>query len=121
VGDAPIQGCDFNALIQTTGLDAWARERWLRNLASKACAIFAGPPACWCMASASPRRISSRKITSRSSTWDVKACSNRSATTEPVRVAWYDHRLMRRRISGVHQYLVAKEVVDADVIINLPS
>jgi len=40
VGDAPIQGCDFNALIQTTGLDAGRASGWLRNLASKACAIF---------------------------------------------------------------------------------
>ena len=26
VGDAPIQGCDFEALTKTTGLDQWAHE-----------------------------------------------------------------------------------------------
>jgi hypothetical protein len=45
-----------------------------------------------------------------------------SATQNPFRVAWYDPRLMAKtHHPGVHQYLVAKEVVEADVIINLPK
>jgi hypothetical protein len=45
-----------------------------------------------------------------------------SANGNRFRVAWYDPRLMARtHHPGVHQYLVAKEVVEADVIINLPK
>src|SRR5258708_3397866 len=31
VGDAPIQGCDFDALIDNMGLRAWAREQSARD------------------------------------------------------------------------------------------
>ena len=31
VGDAPIQGCDFDALIKTSGLDVWSREQMSRD------------------------------------------------------------------------------------------
>ena len=45
-----------------------------------------------------------------------------SANGNRFRVAWYDPRLMARTHHlGVHQYLVAKEVVEADIIINLPK
>jgi hypothetical protein len=40
----------------------------------------------------------------------------------PFRVAWYDPRLMAKtHQAGVHQYLVAKPVLEADVVINLPK
>jgi uncharacterized protein DUF362 len=53
----------------------------------------------------------------------------RESLLEPIsdsrnrfRVAWYDHRLMAKtHHPGVHQYLVANEVVEAGVIINLPK
>jgi hypothetical protein len=38
------------------------------------------------------------------------------------RVAWYDPRLMAKtHHSGRHQYLLARDVLDADVVINLPK
>jgi uncharacterized protein (DUF362 family) len=123
VGDAPIQGCDFNALIQTTGLDAWARERMaqeprfkgVRDFRRTTCVLVHGV------------RVAEENIQSEDhfTLFDL----GRESLLEPIsdnrsrfRVAWYDHRLMAKtHHPGVHQYLVAKEVVDADVIINLPK
>src|SRR2546423_499151 len=31
VGDAPIQGCDFDAMVESMGLRAWAREQSARD------------------------------------------------------------------------------------------
>jgi hypothetical protein len=40
----------------------------------------------------------------------------------PFRVTWYDPRLMARtHTRGRHQYLIAKEVLDSDVVVNLPK
>src|SRR5262249_22266324 len=40
----------------------------------------------------------------------------------PFRVAWYDHRLMAKtHHAGVHRYLIANALLQADVVINLPK
>ncbi len=40
----------------------------------------------------------------------------------PFRVCWYDPRPMQQtHFAGRHQYLVAREIVEADVVINLPK
>jgi uncharacterized protein (DUF362 family) len=123
VGDAPIQGCDFEELTNKTGLAAWARERTasdprfrgLRDFRRTTCVLVHGV------------RVAAENLQSqdRFTLFDLGA----ESLLEPIsdsrnrfRVAWYDHRLMARtHHAGVHQYLLAKEVLDADVVINLPK
>jgi uncharacterized protein (DUF362 family) len=123
VGDAPIQGCDFETLVSTTGLDQWSRElmareprfKGVRDFRRTTCVLVHG------VRVASENRQSEDNFT----LFDL----GRDSLLEPIsdsrstfRVAWYDHRLMAKtHHPGKHQYLVAKEVVKADVIINLPK
>lgn len=123
VGDAPIQGCDFAALVQKTGLDQWARElmareprfKGVRDFRRTTCVLVHGV------------RVAAENLQSE----DHFTLFNlgRESLLEPIsdsqnrfRVAWYDHRLMAKtHHPGKHEYLVAREVMDADVIINLPK
>lgn len=123
VGDAPIQGCDFGALVKATGLDAWAHElrareprfKGVRDFRRTTCVIVHGV------------RVAAENLQSEDhfTLFDL----GRESLLEPIsgddhrfRVAWYDHRLMAKtHHPGKHQYLVAREVMDADVIINLPK
>jgi uncharacterized protein (DUF362 family) len=123
VGDAPIQGCDFEALVKATGLDVWAHElrareprfKGVRDFRRTTCVIVHGV------------RVAAENLQSEDhfTLFDLE----RESLLEPIsgsdhrfRVAWYDHRLMAKtHHPGKHQYLVAREVMDADVIINLPK
>jgi len=123
VGDAPIQGCDFNVLMQESGLQAWAQEQSARDPRFKGiqdfrrttCVLVHGV------------RVAAEDL--RPADQFVLFNLGRESLLEPVssngnrfRVAWYDPRLMAKtHHAGVHEYLVARAVVDADVIINLPK
>jgi uncharacterized protein (DUF362 family) len=123
VGDAPIQGCDFNILMQESGLQAWAEERTAQDSRFKGiqdfrrttCVLVHGV------------RVAAENL--QSADQFVLFNLGRESLLEPVsnngnrfRVAWYDPRLMAKtHHAGVHEYLVARAVVDADVIINLPK
>ncbi|MBV9759049.1 MAG: DUF362 domain-containing protein [Acidobacteriaceae bacterium] len=123
IGDAPIQGCNFDALVDKTGLAAWAEEhmnrdrrfRGLRDFRRTTCVLVHGV------------RVAEENLQSedRFTLFDLGSKSLLepiSGSHNPFRVAWYDHRLMARtHHAGVHQYLLAKEVLDADVVINLPK
>jgi uncharacterized protein (DUF362 family) len=123
VGDAPIQGCDFDALVKKTGLDAWARElmareprfKGVRDFRRTTCVLVHGV------------RVAAENLQSedRFTLFDLGP----ESLLEPIsdsqnrfRVAWYDHRLMAQtHHAGVHQYLLANEVLEADIVINLPK
>ncbi len=123
VGDAPIQGCDFEALMRATGLDKWSHElrtreprfKGVRDFRRTTCVIVHGV------------RVAAENLQSEDhfTLFDL----GHESLLEPIsgddhrfRVAWYDHRLMAKtHHPGKHQYLVAREVMDADVIINLPK
>jgi uncharacterized protein (DUF362 family) len=123
VGDAPIQGCDFEALINKTGLDVWAREltardprfKGIRDFRRTTCVLVHG--------------VRVAEENRQSEDYFTLFNLGRESLLEPIsdgqnkfRVAWYDHRLMAKtHHPGKHQYLVAREVMDADVIINLPK
>jgi uncharacterized protein (DUF362 family) len=123
VGDAPIQGCDFNILMQESGLQAWAQEQTARDPRFKGiqdfrrttCVLVRGV------------RVAAENL--QPADQFVLFNLGRESLLEPVsnngnrfRVAWYDPRLMAKtHHAGVHEYLVAKAVIDADVIINLPK
>jgi uncharacterized protein (DUF362 family) len=123
VGDAPLQGCDFAALIGATGLDQWAaalmrvepRFRGIHDFRRTTCTVVNG------VRVASEDRIAEDRFT----LFDLGPDSLLEPVTddrESFRVTCYDPRLMARtHAPGRHQYLVARQVIDADVIINLPK
>jgi|HubBroStandDraft_1064217.scaffolds.fasta_scaffold00117_35 uncharacterized protein (DUF362 family) len=123
VGDAPIQGCNFDALVETTGLRAWAQAQMARDPRFKGVRDFRRTLGVLVHGV----RVAAEDVQpeDRFTLFDL----GRQSLLEPIseagnrfRVAWYDPRLMAKtHHPGVHQYLVAKEVVEADIIINLPK
>ena len=123
VGDAPLQGCDFDRLLSITGLGEWAdglmkidpRFKGVRDFRRTTCVFVNGV----------------RQATEGVQTEDHFALFDlgRNSLLEPItndsdpfRVTCYDPRLLAKtHTRGRHQYLVAREVVEADVIINLPK
>jgi len=123
VGDAPVQGCDFDALVDGNGLRSWAREQTARDPRFKGprdfrrttCVMVEGVR----VANENLQPLDYFRL------FDL----GRESMLEPIsngqhrfRVAWYDHRLLAKaHHPGVHQYMVAREVVEADVVFNLPK
>jgi uncharacterized protein (DUF362 family) len=124
VGDAPIQKCRFDRLLESTGLGAWAealmrsdaRFRGIRDFRRTTCDMIAGGI-----------RVASENL--RSEDEFVLFDTGSGSLLEPIstapgrfRVAWYDDRPMARTHGpGRHQYLVAREILEAGVVINLPK
>jgi uncharacterized protein (DUF362 family) len=123
VGDAPMQGCDFDQLLRETKLDVWSehlarRESRFRGIRDfrRTIAVFRDGV-----------RTAAENLRDESefTLFDL----GRESLLEPItdesgafRVTCYDPRLMRRtHAPGRHQYLVARAVLDADVVINLPK
>ncbi|MCP9493818.1 MAG: DUF362 domain-containing protein [Pyrinomonadaceae bacterium MAG19_C2-C3] len=123
VGDAPIQSCNLELLLQQTGLDAWAQKlkqtnptfKGIRDFRRTTCVLVNGV------------RVSVENLQDESKfvLFDLQEESlleEISKDDTAFRVAWYDHRLMQKTHGrGRHQYLVAREILDADVVINLPK
>lgn len=122
IGDAPIQGCDFESLRTDCRLDEMARRaedqgvptviKDLR-LSARAEGGFAG-------------RVVE---TSRSVEDYVRFDLGTHSSLEPItdeqgrfRVTMYDPEALKRtHAQGKHEYLIAREAIEADVIINLPK
>ncbi len=123
VGDAPIQGCNFDVLVESSGLRKWAQAQMALNPRFKGVRDFRRTIGVLVHGV----RVATEGLQpeDRFTLFDL----GRESLLEPVsatgnrfRVAWYDPRLMAKtHHPGVHQYLVAKEVVEADIIINLPK
>lgn len=123
VGDAPLQGCDFDRLLNVTGLGEWAanlmktdaRFKGIRDFRRTTCVFVNGV------------RVANEGVQTEDhfSLFDLGGKSLLEPITndnDPFRVTCYDPRLLARtHTRGRHQYLVAREVVEADVIINLPK
>ena len=123
VGDAPVQGCDFDSLLSATGLDTWsadlmkadARFKGIQDFRRTTCVFEGGV------------RIASENLQDegRFVLFDLGADSLLEPITDrraSFRVTCYDPRLMARtHAPGRHQYLIARDALDADVIINLPK
>jgi uncharacterized protein (DUF362 family) len=123
VGDAPIQSCDFGRLLERTGLREWSqslaerdpRFAGIHDFRRTTCVLAGGV------------RVAAENLQpeDRFVLFDL----GRESLLEPVtdrshrfRVTWYDPRLMAKtHHPGRHQYLIAKDVLDADVVINLPK
>lgn len=123
VGDAPLQGCDFEELMCVTGLGSWAesltarepRFRGVRDFRRTTCVFRDGV------------RVSAEDLQpeDRYALFDLAGESFLEPITDDdasFRVTRYDPRLLAKtHARGRHRYLVAREVVDADVIVNLPK
>jgi uncharacterized protein (DUF362 family) len=123
VGDAPVQGCDFDSLLGATGLDSWAarlseaepRFTGIRDFRRTTCVFENGV------------RVASENLQdeSRFALFDLGSESLLEPVTDgraSFRVTCYDPRLMAKtHAPGRHQYLIARDVLEADVIINLPK
>src|SRR5688500_9759592 len=123
VGDAPIQTCDFDALLATTGLGTWA------GIAQKADSRFQGVK--------DFRRTIAQYVNGVRVAEENKLPEENfvlfdlasESLLEPItdekddfRVTCYDPRLMAKTHGkGRHRYLVAREVLEADVVVNLPK
>ena len=122
VGDAPIQMCDWDQLMRLTGIERWAEElqrinrsfEGIRDFRRTTCKYMHGV------------RIASESIVDLSHyvLFNLGSDSLLEPITKPglFRVTSYDPRLMAKTHSpGNHQYLIAKDVLEADVVINLPK
>jgi uncharacterized protein (DUF362 family) len=123
VGDAPIQSCDFDRLVERTGLRGWAdslaardaRFAGVRDFRRTTCVVSHGV------------RVAAENVQPEDQF--VLFDLGRESLLEPItdrrhgfRVAWYDPRLMARtHHAGRHQYLLARDVLEAEVVINLPK
>jgi len=123
IGDAPLQGCDFDHLLSASRLDGWATElqareprfKGIRDFRRTVCEFQNG-----IRVAAENRQPESRFVL-----FDLAGDSLLEPVTDnraAFRVTCYDPRLLARTHGpGRHQYLVAREVIAADVIINLPK
>jgi len=123
VGDAPVQGCHFKELLKVTGLDLWSSEllgkeerfKGIDDFRRTTCDFVNGV------------RVASENLVDedRFVLFDLGADSLLEPITDeehPFRVTCYDPRLMKNtHAPRRHQYLVARDVIEADVIINLPK
>jgi len=123
VGDAPIQGCDLERLLSETALDRWAADLQTRapafvgleDFRRTTCAFRYGVR----MAHEDRRPEDDFVL------FDLGAESLLEPITDgrgSFRVTQYDPRqLQRTHAPGRHCYLVARAIIDADVVVNLPK
>ena len=122
IGDAPIQGCDFEKLRKLAGIDEMVdrlRQRGLPfRIADFRRTILKGN-------SVSRQRVEGVSAVENFVLFDLKRDSlleSLSEDAEKFRVTMYNPDLLHRtHAPGRHQYLIAKEVIDADVVISLPK
>jgi uncharacterized protein (DUF362 family) len=123
VGDAPIQSCDFAKLLEFCELDSWSenltqtdqRFKGIKDLRRTVCKYVNGI------------RVAEENVLPEEEfvLFDLQ----RESLLEPItdgseafRVTCYDPRLMAKtHAPGTHRYLVARDVIEADVVINLPK
>ncbi|MCC6927905.1 MAG: DUF362 domain-containing protein [Gemmatimonadaceae bacterium] len=122
LGDAPIQECDFNALLEVTGLGEWAATLAARE------PRFSGPRD-YRRTHASfvdGVRVEREGVLSvdRFVLYDLGSESLLEPISRPgiFRVTQYPPGEMERTHGpGRHQYLVARDIIEADVVVNLPK
>ena len=122
IGDAPVQGCDFNALRQVCRLDATVKAFAARGLDVALVdfrrTLLPGEKL-------GGTRIENCRGMENFVLFDMKGESllePLAADAGKFRVTMYNPDLMRKtHAPGKHQYLIAREVMAADVVINLPK
>ncbi len=122
VGDAPVQGCDFETLRRVCNLDEM--EKRLRitgmnlSIVDFRRTLLRGEHL-------GDARIENRRAMGNYVLFDLKQNSllePLAADADKFRVTLYNPDLMgRTHAAGKHQYLVAREIIEADVVISLPK
>lgn len=120
IGDAPIQGCDFGRLREKAGIDGLAdRLRHLGlpfNIVDFRRTIRAGN-------TNDGHRSEGMRDIKNFVLFDLKQNSLLEALAEDAskfRVTMYNPELLHRtHAAGRHQYLIAREVIEANVVVNL--
>lgn len=121
VGDAPIQTCDFAALLETTGLGSWSKT--VKDPRFKGVKDFRRTTAQYVngVRVAEENKLPEDEFV----LFDLASESLLEPITDEkddFRVTCYDPRLMAKTHGkGRHRYLIARDVLDADVVINLPK
>lgn len=123
VGDAPIQTCCFSTLLETTGLGSWAEA--LKKTDSRFLGVkdFRRTKAQY----VNGVRVAEENVLPEEDfvLFDLGSDSLLEPITDDkddFRVTCYDPRLMAKTHGrGRHRYLVARAVMEADVVINLPK
>ena len=122
LGDAPIQGCNFEQMIDATGLRAWSNALQARDARFRGILDFRRTKA---VVRNGVREAKENLLpVDEYVLFDLGSESLLEEITSPgqFRVTQYDPRLMAAtHAPGRHQYLVAKAVIDADVVVNLPK
>jgi len=123
IGDAPIQGCDFDLLLKNAELDDWSRSLQLQDSRFKGIRDFRRTVATF----VDGVRIAEENVQpeDRFVLFDLGVESLLEPITDDnpsFRVTCYDPRLMAKtHAPGCHRYLIAREILEADVVINLPK
>jgi uncharacterized protein (DUF362 family) len=123
VGDAPIQGCDFDLLLKNAELDVWSERLQREDSRFKGIRDFRRTVSTF----VDGVRIADENVQSedRFVLFDLAGDSLLEPITDgnpSFRVTCYDPRLMAKtHAPGCHRYLIAREILEADVIVNLPK
>jgi hypothetical protein len=122
IGDAPLQSCDFAALYRAASLSTlehWGRERGLQLsvVDFRRTINPGGHPA-------GERQLNVRAL-DQFVLFDLgegSALEPLDSDSERFRVTVYDPDLLKAaHCRGSHKYLVAREVLEADVVLNMPK
>ena len=123
VGDAPLQGCDLERLLGDTGLDRWAADLQTREPAFEGVRDFRRTTCEFRYGVRVARE--DQQPESDFVLFDLGAESLLEPVTDmkgSFRVTQYDPRKMRQtHAPGRHCYLVARAIVEADVVVNVPK
>jgi uncharacterized protein (DUF362 family) len=123
VGDAPVQGCDFAQLLQRTGLGSWSEDLTHRDPRFKGISDFRRTASVF--KHGVRYAVENRVDASRYVLFDLGPGSLLEPVTsdEPrFRVTCYDPKfLSETHHPGRHQYLITRDVLEADVVVNLPK
>jgi uncharacterized protein (DUF362 family) len=123
VGDAPIQGCDFDLLLKNAELDSWSHDLQQQDSRFKGIRDFRRTVATF----VDGVRIADENVQSedRFVLFDLAGDSLLEPITDDnpsFRVTCYDPRLMAKtHAPGCHRYLIAREILEAGVVVNLPK
>jgi uncharacterized protein (DUF362 family) len=123
VGDAPIQTCDFSALLEVTGLGSWGEALTKEDSRFQGVKDFRRTKAQY----VNGVRMAEENVLPEEDfvLFDLSEDSLLEPITngkDDFRVTCYDPRLMAKTHGrGRHRYLVAKDVMEADLVINLPK
>ena len=122
LGDAPLQGCDFERLLDYAGLRAVIAEFQNRGLP-----LVIKDFRRTILREEGPLKKVAEELRAEDQYEFVDLGADSlleaiSADWKKFRVTMYDPRLMwRHHRPGRHRYLVAKEILNADLVVNVPK